>query len=194
MPKRTKRPKRTLKKIKKKVKTFTRQPNRQVFFFDEARFGLQPQIGRAWTPKSVKPILTVQPRYSNFYVYSAVSPITGQGFTLFLPTVNTEVMNIYLKELSLAFPEEKILLIMDQAGWHKSKEIKKLKNIRIEFLPAYSPELNPIERLWQWLRRHACRNRFFKSEEEIMDKLQVVLKQLTTESAKSICAANYLLQ
>lgn len=181
-----------LKKMKNKVDFFTAKGRRQVFFFDEGRFGLQPQVGRSWTPQGAKATLTVKPGYTNFYVYSSVSPLTGRHFSLFLPTVNTEAMSLYLKELALEFPKQKLLVIMDQAGWHKAKDLEVPDNIQLEFLPPYSPELNPVERLWQWLRRHACRNRFFESEGEIMDQIQLVLANLSQEKTISLCRANYL--
>lgn len=179
--------------MKKTVKAFTAKGPKQVFFFDEGRFGLKPQVGRRWTRRGVRAKTIVQPGYTNFYVYSCVSPLTGQHFALFLPSVNTEAMNLFLQELALAFPDQKILIIMDQAGWHRAKDLEVPNSIRIEFLPPYSPELNPVERLWQWLRRHACRNRFFGSQEEIMDSIQSVLSQLTTASLTTLCRANYLL-
>jgi len=77
--------------------------------------------------------------------------MTGDSFSLFLPWVNTEMMNLYLAEMSVAFPDKKILLIWDQAGWHKAKSLKVPENIILKSLPPYSPELNPVEKLWQWL-------------------------------------------
>lgn len=62
-------------------------------------------------------------------------------------------MSVYLERLNKAFPYSKILLIMDQAGWHKSKELKTFENIEIVYLPAYSPELNLVEKLLEWLKK-----------------------------------------
>ena len=71
-------------------------------------------------------------------------------------------MNIYLDELSKAFTDSNIKLIMDQAGWHKSQGLRVPDNIQIEFLPPYSPELNPVERLWKWLKTpcYVCETQF----------------------------------
>jgi hypothetical protein len=89
-----------------------------VFFFDESRFGLHPSIGRCWARKGVRVSAPVNPSYQNFYVYSGGSPLTGDAFPLFLPWVNTEMMNLYLAEMSAAFPDKEIMLIWNQAGWH----------------------------------------------------------------------------
>ena len=130
------------------VDQFVAHPQRQVFFFDEGRFGLQPQVGRCWSLKGVKTFVAVKPGYTNFYVYASVSPIDGRHFSLFLPQVNSQAFSLYLDELAKAFPEQEILMIMDQAGWHKAKDLAIPKTIRFEFLPPYSPELNPVERLF----------------------------------------------
>ena len=135
----------------------------------------------------------IKPGDKNFYVYSSVSPLSGNSFSLFLPWVNTETMNLYLQELSLAFPDQELLLIMDQAGWHKAKDLAEPTNVRIELLPPYSPELNPVERLWLWLRRQACRNRLFQSEEEIMDGLEQALGAPSPKRSPSLCSCSYLL-
>jgi len=121
-----------------------------------------------------------------------VSPHAEEGFSLFLPWVNTEMMNLYLEELAHAYPDAQILIIWDQAGWHGAKGLKLPPNIRCEPLPPYSPELNPAERLWQWLRRHVTRNRLFDDEETLMDELSVGLQALTPGKLASLCRCGYL--
>ena len=71
--------------------------------------------------------------------------------------VNTDIINIYLTELSHTYQDQGLLLIMDRAGWHTATRLEIPRNIRIEYLPPYSPELNPVERLQRWLRRGICR-------------------------------------
>jgi len=171
---------------------FLSSPNKSVFFFDEGRFGLQPNLGRCWTLRGIRRSSKVKPGYKNFYLYSSISPISGEYFTLLLPWVNTEIMNLYLKDLACAFKDKQLILIMDQAGWHRSKDLQKPDNIKLIFLPPYSPELNPVERLWAWLRRHACRNRMFESEIDLIDTLCDSLKNLTTSNYKSLCHCSYL--
>lgn len=163
-----------------------------VFFFDESRFGLKPHIGRCWAQKGVTMQTPVNPSYQNFYIFSGVSPITGDAFSLFLPHVNTQTMNIYLRELSGAFIDYNIMLIMDQAGWHKSQRLQVPDNIQIKFLPPYSPELNPVERLWNWLKKHVCRNRLFECEETLMDALAENLCFLSPTKLTELCACSYL--
>jgi len=165
-----------------------------VFFFDESRFGLQPFIGRCWARKGVRVSAPVNPNYQNFYAYSGVSPLTGDAFSLFLPWVNTEMMNLYLAEMSAFFPDKKIMLIWDQAGWHKSKSLKVPGNITLKSLPPYSPELNPTEKLWQWLKKHVCRNRLFTDLDDLMNTLSETLINLMPTRLMELCHCSYLLQ
>ncbi len=168
------------------------QRSPRIVFFDEGRFGLKATVGRCWARRGMVPKVVVRPGYLNFYIYSAVDPRTGEDFTLFLPAVNTEMMNLYLEHLAVAYPEEPVVLILDQAGWHRSAELRVPPGIYLEYLPAYSPELNPVERLWRWLRQHVCRNRIFGSLEELMDALTVEFQRLSRLTLASLCACSYL--
>ena len=141
----------------------------------------------------MRPIATVRPGYQNFYVYSAVCPSTGEDITLFLPWVNTDMMNIFLEHLKETLDGHSCLLVLDQAGWHRSKDLRVPANIELIFLPPYSPELNPVERLWQWLKRHSMCNRFYNSLEEVMDAVQDCMKTATADFLKSLCRCSYLL-
>lgn len=166
--------------------------NALVLFFDEGRFGLQPKPGRCWCRKSLRSSVRVKTGYSNFYIYSGVSPNGGESFSLILPWVNTEMMNIYLEHLGDAYADKQLLLIMDQAGWHSSRRLIVPTNIKIELLPPYSPELNPVEKLWQWLRRHVCRNRLFEKEEQLVQALMGAFGRLHRSKLASLCACSYL--
>lgn len=174
------------------MKDFLARPKRRVFFFDEGRFGLKPTLGRYWALKGSRPVERVNPGYENFYVYSCVPVQQGEAFSFFLPWVNTAMMNLYLKELSKAYPNQELLLIWDQAGWHQAKALRLPANIRVEPLPPYSPELNPTERLWRWLRRHVCRNRLYDSEDTLMDALTEALRTLLPDQLARLCHCGYL--
>ncbi len=117
-------------------------------FFDESRFGTKSKTGLGWFKKGTKTQVKVKLGFQNFYLYSAVNPDSGKNFTLLLPSVNTDCMNIFLEKLS-SKKKEDLILIMDNAGWHKSKSLIIPKNIQIVFLPSYCPELNPVKRLWK---------------------------------------------
>lgn len=80
---------------------------------------------------------------------------------------------------------------MDQASWHKSDNLMKFDNIKIKLLPQYSPELNPIEKLW-WLRKEKIHNKIFKTLDAMMDALELEFKNLIRARFKSLCACSYL--
>jgi hypothetical protein len=86
------------------------------------------------------------------YVYAAVAPALGQTVSLILPEVSTEMMNLFLKQVSQTFSKHFVVMQVDQAGWHSAKDLVIPENIRLIPQPAYSPELNPVEHIWDKLR------------------------------------------
>jgi len=163
-----------------------------IFFLDQGRFGLMPCTGRIWYRKGMRATALVKPGYSNFYLYAAVNPFTGEAFTLQLPMANTEMMNLYLAALRKAYPQRPLLLVLDRAGWHRSKRLEVPEGIDLEHLPSYSPELNPVEKLWQWLRREVCRNRIFETLDDLEEALFAAWQQFTPSFFSSLCRCSYL--
>lgn len=163
-----------------------------MYFFDEGRFGLKSTFIRMWTRKGVTPKVRVIQDYKNFYTFCAVSPQTGDHFSLFFPEVNTEMMNLYPSEFAKEHPGEEILLIMDRAGWHCSKNLKIPQHIQIMYLSPYSPELNPVERLWRHLKAQTIHNRLFQDLTSLMDALQQEIRSLTSTTLLSVCRCRYL--
>jgi transposase len=164
-----------------------------VFFMDEARFGQQGTTTRMWAPRGSRPTAVKQTRYEWVYLYAAVEPATGASVALQAPCVNTGMMNEFLKMLAQEIgPTDHAVLIMDQAGWHKAKALKVPKNIWILYLPPYSPELNPVERLWAYLRGHYLANRTFDDYQHLLDAGAEAWQQLTPEVLRSVCACDYI--
>ena len=130
--------------------------------------------------------------YKSFYLYSAVDAKDGSNFSLIMPSVNTEGMNVFLAELSQECPSDRIALIMDGAGWHKSADLKVPKNIKIFFLPPYSPELNPVERLWLYIKKHILSNKIYKTIDDLETALCEFINRLSQETVKNICTSSYL--
>jgi transposase len=98
-------------------------------------------------------------------------------------------MNLYLEGLSqdLKKHNKEAVVIMDGAGWHKSKDLKIPDNITIELLPPYCPELNPVERLWQYIKGKIIKNKVFNSLTELENAVCVFVKELSREKVISIC-------
>jgi transposase len=121
----------------------------RIFCQDESRFGLLPIQRRRITLTGVKPLGLVQYRFENFYVYGAVEPTTGESFFLELPYLNATNFQIFLEEFAHHYQETLNIVLMDNGSCHTAKSLEMPENLVCLFLPPYSPELNPIERLWQ---------------------------------------------
>jgi transposase len=162
---------------------------------DEARFGQQGTLTRMWAPTGSRPTAVKQTRYEWVYLYAAVEPVTGASVALQAPYVNAATFNVFLKMLSDELgPKDHAVLIMDQAGWHKARALIVPENITILYLPPYSPELNPVERLWAYLRSHYLANRVFDDYRHLLDAGADAWQQLTPELLRSVCACPYLTQ
>ena len=120
------------------------------------------------------------------YAYTAVSPQTGETFSLILPYANSEAMKIFLNEMSKSYPENRIIMIMDNASWHNDFSIKEAKNIKSLFLPPRAPELNPVECIWHHIKEKYFSNRVFSSIGKVVEKLAEVLGELNNNLEKSI--------
>jgi len=101
-------------------------------------------------------------------------------------------MNLYLSELSKEFSDHVIALIMDQAGWHKAKALVIPDNIKFIYLPPYSPELNPVERLWLHIKFNVMNNKLFDKLETLENQLCAFIRSILKDEIKSICSASYL--
>jgi len=168
------------------------EPAAEIHFFDESRFGTHSKIGHGWFNKGERPSMRIKLGFENFYIYSSVHAATGEDFSLIMPQVNTQCMNIFLDHLSRKANNRQIILVMDGAAWHKSKRLKVPRNIKIIFLPPYSPELNPVERLWNYLKSKIIKNKIYESLDDLYVAVCSFIRQLDTALVKSICSARYL--
>ena len=142
----------------------------EVWFQDEARVGQQGTLTRLWARKGTRPRAPKDCRYASAYIFGAVCPARATGAALVMPHANTEAMNAHLAEISRNVASgAHALLVLDGAGWHSSKSLAVPENVTLLPLPPYSPELNPVENLWQYLRQNKLSNRVFESYEDIVD-------------------------
>lgn len=124
----------------------------EVWAFDEHRLGLKPIVRAVWAPIGSRPSALVNHRYQWLYVYGFVHPQSGRTEWLLLPRVNVAWFNAALAEFARsvgASASHRIVLVLDNAGWHRSPHVVVPEGIHLLFLPPYSPELQPAERLWQ---------------------------------------------
>ncbi|WP_375329867.1 MULTISPECIES: IS630 family transposase [unclassified Candidatus Tisiphia] len=164
-----------------------------MYFFDESRFGTHSKLGHGWFRKGIRTQVKIKIGFQNFYVYSAVNPITGDDFSLMMPNVNTMSLNMFLAEMSKHIGVQKAIVVMDCAGWHKSKDLVVPANIEILYLPPYSPELNPAERLWEHLKSETIKNKVYNTIEQLEIVVSSSIKNLNTLLIQSICCMNHLL-
>lgn len=146
-----------------------------VFFEDEGRFGRISREMYCWVKKDMVPTVARQMVREYIYAYSAIAPQTGDCFSMIAPYCNTEAMNCFLSQLSTQYVDYRIVLLLDKAGWHISKNLRIADNILLLHLPPYSPELNPVELLWREVRRKHFHNKIFHSLDHVEDTLSNAL-------------------
>ena len=125
----------------------------ELWFTDEARVGQKGQVTHVWYQKGVRPRGARQQGFSSAHLVGAVCPEREAGVALVLPEVSTAAMSVFLAELSRSPPSgTQAALVLDGAGWHVSEGLAVPANLTLIQLPPYSPELNPVERVWEYLR------------------------------------------
>ena len=162
-------------------------------FQDEAGFGRINKPKYCWCKKGHRPSVPCHHIREYRYAYGAVEPRTGDSFFCVMPYCDTKCMNVFLQELSKAFPDDFILLVCDGARWHKSACLCVPDNIRITFIPPYTPEMNPIEQIWKEIRKRGFRNEVFQTLEKVIDRLCEVINDLSSADIKSITGRQWIL-
>src|SRR3954451_19294312 len=134
----------------------------ELWFMDEARVGQKGGVTHVWYQKGVRPRGVRQQGFSSAYLFGAVCPERGEGVALVLPEVSTAAMDVFLAELARAVPAgTHAALVLDGAGWHVSEDLAVPANLTLIHPPPYSPELNPVERVWEYLRDRWLSHRVF---------------------------------
>lgn len=164
----------------------------RYFVQDESRFGLKTLIGRLITACGVKPIGQWQWLFQAFWLYGAVEPATGQSFFLQFSHVDTTCYQRFLDEFSKAYSDSLNILQVDNGRFHTSKDLVVPDNVILLFQPPYCPELNPIERLWEYLKAD-LKWSTFKTLEQLQVKVDQLLAQLTPQTIASITGYSFIL-
>lgn len=141
-----------------------------IWFQDEARIGQHGTISRTWARCGTRPTAVRQLQFEYAYIFGAVSPEHELQSALILPKVGTEYMQKHLEDISEREPKNRhAVVIMDKAAWHTTGKLQIPDNVTTIPLPATSPELNPQEQIWQWLRKNHLSGRTFKDYKDIVD-------------------------
>lgn len=142
----------------------------EAWFQDEARVGQRGTVTRMWAPKGSRPRVIRQQQFETAYVFGAVCPADGKAVGLIMPKTNSEAMQQHLDLIAASINSGKhAVLVVDRAAWHMTDKLFIPDNLSILPLPPYSPELNPVEQIWQLLRQTDWANRCLKNYDEIVD-------------------------
>jgi len=162
-------------------------------FEDEAGFGRINKPKRCWAPMGVRPCVPSHHIREYRYAYGAVEPMTRDSFFLVLPWANTVCMNLFLSELSNVFPDDMILMGLDQASWHTTKNLIIPDNIQLFFLLPCTPEMNPVEQVWKDIRKRGFKNELFTTLEKVVDELCDVIRSFSSHDLFKITGRDWIL-
>jgi hypothetical protein len=163
----------------------------RIYFQDESRFGQQGTTTNIWAERGSRPTAVRQTEYKYLWVLGAVCPETGHAEGLLSLQLNTPIVNTFLEQFSETIAEgEHAVMIWDGAGCHVSGKLRVPENIALIKLPPYSPELNPIEKLWHYLKSHFWSNKSYPDYDALEEAAIHAWRKavLDTELMKSVCA------
>jgi transposase len=167
----------------------------QLWCQDEARIGQKGRTCHRWYQRGVRPPGLADQRFASLYLFAACRPGTDQAFALALPQATTASMAVFLEHFARQLePGAHAVLILDQAGWHVSPRLAVPDNVTLLPLPAYSPELNPVERVWLYLRERFLSHRLLDGYTAVLDAACKAWNALTAEPGRlaSLSAYPYL--
>lgn len=156
----------------------------RLMFQDEARFGRMARIRRCWSPSPLRPLVSNGYERQFTYVYGGVSPVHGQLDWSLNEKMNTTNMSAFLSQVSHAHAQEFIVMVVDGASSHKAKELVVPENIRLIALPAYSPELNPQEHVWEEVREKAFPNMVLEQMALVVERLKEGMGSLAADTER----------
>lgn len=169
--------------------------NKTIRFFcqDETRIGLKTISGRKITARGVKPQGKVQWQFKATYLYGIVEPKTGEHFFYEFSHLNSDCFQVFLNLISKHFSDSILILQLDQAGCHRAKKLQIPSNIIFLFQPSHSPEINPIETVWQHLKR-GLRWKLPKTLDDLRQLISNRLAEMTQQVIYSIVGRKSILQ
>jgi transposase len=167
----------------------------QVWHQDEARFGQQGTITRVWARRGSRPRRMRQNGRESLYVLTAACAASGAAFGLVMPELDTAVVNLFLEQFSKQLaPGVHAVLLWDNAPYHTGRGVVVPPNVSLIGLLPYSPELNPVENLWHYLRAHHWSNRVYPDYDSLREAAVEAWRKvcLDPEKIRSVCAVPYL--
>jgi putative transposase len=133
------------------------------------RLGQKNPRTRRWARRGTRPRALSDLRTQSAYLFGAICPELGIGAAVVMPRADTQAMQHQLDEIAhCAAPESHAIVVLDQAGWHTTDKLRLPENVSLLELPPKSPELNPAENVWQFLRQTRLSNRIFEGYDDIV--------------------------
>ena len=167
----------------------------QLWCQDEARIGQTGRTTRIWYERGMRPPGIVDRRYKSLYLFAAARPGTNEAFALALPRADAGTMGVFLDHFARRLaPDVHAVLMLDQAGWHDERALCVPANVTLLPQPSASPELNPVERIWLYLRERYLSHRVLDDYEAVLDATCRAWKRLLKEKGRlaSLTAYPYL--
>lgn len=173
--------------------------NDLLFFMDESIFKQHPLLQAKWVLKGSKEYVNTFGNHAKVNVLGAICHSIKKTFHMKSKKLNSDVFMKFIEHLIILNPKKRLVLVLDNAPWHKSKKVMNFLNnlkgiVEVLWLPAYSPDMNPIEHLWR-LMKSLIANHFFPTMQELSDALNYIFKGLSNGSNKimTLCSPDYLL-
>jgi len=164
----------------------------QLWCQDEARVGQKGRGARLWYERGCRPEGVIDHRHASAWLYAAVRPGTDDAFALVIPEVSAAAMQVFLDRLAAGLPASvHAALLLDGAGWHIADDLVIPANLSLIFLPPYAPELNPVERLWLFLRERFLSLRLFPDLDAIIDGCCDAWNRLAAEPGRIASLTDY---
>ena len=164
----------------------------RLFFQDEARVGQKGRVCHRWFTRGERPPGRADQRYTFAYIFAAVEPGTDNAFALVMPEVSTKAMQIFLDEFAKTIAaDEHAVMVLDRAGWHGSKALVVPACMTLVPLPARSPELNPPERVWLFLKQRFLSHRLLDDYDAIVDAICKGWQRMIAEPGRLTSLTSY---
>jgi len=164
-----------------------------LYFQDESRFGLMTHVGSMITAKGIRPKVRYQQKFATTYLYGSYSPIDGDSFVYEIEGVSSKIFEAYLNKFAEHRPDQVKIVVIDNAGFHSTKNITIPQNIFLLRIPPYSPELNPCEQVWAWIKSR-YKNKVFENLNDLKAWLHKTVKQMKPQTIKSIVSNQHYLK
>ena len=155
-----------------------------IVFEDEGRFGRISNLSACWSPKGSRPLVPRQVVRESMHAFAAVAPLEGLLYWQVQNRCDTDSMRCFLLGLLEEHPERRIIMFLDGAGWRRSKRLPVAGRMRLDPLPAHTPETNPVEHIWDEIREKCMANRLFATLDAVKESIKTGLDELAADTPR----------